>query len=119
MRLRIATLNTWAFPPPLAERLDERMEALAQQIPLLGVDVLALQEIWASGARSRLVAAGAEAGLGHVWVSDGHFLGGGLVLLSRIPFVEARFESYRLNGVPHRPAHPDYYGGQGFLPASI
>jgi endonuclease/exonuclease/phosphatase family metal-dependent hydrolase len=119
MRLRIATLNAWAFPPPLAERLDERMEALAQRIPSLDVDVLALQEVWAGGARSRLVAAGATAGLGHAWVSDGHFLGGGLVLLSRLPFVGARFESYGLNGVPHRPAHPDYYGGKGFLLASI
>jgi endonuclease/exonuclease/phosphatase family metal-dependent hydrolase len=119
MRLRIATLNTWAFPAPLAERLDERMEALARGIPALGADVLALQEVWAGGARARLVAAGAAAGLEHAWVSEGDFFGGGLVLLSRLPFRSVRFESYALNGVPHRPAHPDYYGGKGFLLASV
>jgi endonuclease/exonuclease/phosphatase family metal-dependent hydrolase len=119
MRLRIATLNTWAFPEPLAERLDERMEALARAIPALGADVLALQEVWAAAARARLVAAGAAAGLGHAWTSDGPLFGGGLLLLSRLPFVAARFEPYALNGVPHRLAHPDFYGGKGFLLASI
>jgi len=119
MRLRIATLNTWAFPEPLAQRLDERMEALAQRISALGTDVLALQEVWTAGARSRLVAGGAAAGLTHVCASDGAFFGGGLLLLSRFPFTAARFESYALNGVPHRLAHPDFYGGKGFLLASI
>ncbi len=119
MHLRIATLNAWAFPEPLAERLDERMEALAQRIPALGADVVALQEVWAADARSRLVAGGAAAGLTQVSASDGAFFGGGLLLLSRLPFTAARFESYALNGVPHRPAHPDYYGGKGFLLASI
>jgi endonuclease/exonuclease/phosphatase family metal-dependent hydrolase len=119
MRLRIATLNTWAFPEPLAERLDARMEALAQGLPALGADVLALQEVWSGGARSRLMAGGAAAGLRHACISDGAFLGGGLLLLSRFPFSESRFESYALNGVPHRPAHPDFYGGKGFQLASI
>ena len=119
MRLRIATLNAWGFPAPLAERLHRRMRALAAGIPALGADVLALQEVWAADARSLLVAGGVRAGLTHVYASDGPFMGGGLVLLSRFPFTAARFESYALNGVPHRPAHPDFYGGKGFQLASI
>jgi endonuclease/exonuclease/phosphatase family metal-dependent hydrolase len=119
MRLRIVTLNAWAFPEPLAERLDERMDALVERIPALGADVLALQEVWAAAARERLVAGGAAAGLAHVRASDGAFLGGGLLLLSRLPVTATRFESYALNGVPHRPAHPDYYGGKGFLVARV
>src|SRR5262245_43725729 len=119
MRLRIATLNAWGFPEPLAERLAERMDALAEDLPRIGADVLALQEVWSADARARLVAAGAAAGLPHSSVSHGHYLGGGLVLLSRLPFASVRFESYALNGVPHRPAHPDFYGGKGFQLASV
>jgi len=78
-----------------------------------------LQEVWVARARARLVAAGAAAGLAHAWSSDGAFLGGGLVLLSRLPFTAARFEPYSLNGVPHRPTHPDFYGGKGFQLASV
>ena len=44
-------------------------------------------------ARSRLVAGGVGAGLTHVCASDGPFMGGGLLLLSRFPFTATRFES--------------------------
>ena len=113
--MRIATLNVWALPEPVGFRVNRRMRALGEHLPKLELDVLALQEVWREGARQALVEAGRRAGLVYAWHATGGLRDGGLLLLSRLPILDARFERYALPGQPPRTEHVDYYAGKGFL----
>jgi sphingomyelin phosphodiesterase 2 len=50
-----------------------------------------------------------------LWYQPGDLGGGGLLMLSRYPVIESRFEPYLLKGRPQRFDHADYYAGKGFL----
>ncbi|MDJ0851558.1 MAG: endonuclease/exonuclease/phosphatase family protein [Myxococcota bacterium] len=113
--MRIGTLNVWALPEPVGFRVNRRMRALGEHLPSLELDVLALQEVWREGARQALVEAGKRAGLPYAWHATGGLRDGGLLLLSRLPILDARFERYTLPGQPPRSEHVDYYAGKGFL----
>jgi endonuclease/exonuclease/phosphatase family metal-dependent hydrolase len=115
MRLRVATLNVWALPDPVGFQVPARIDAIGRHLPSLDLDVLALQEVWTAGARRRLVASGRRAGLTHVWRRPGDFRDGGLLVLSRVPIQDVRFERYTLPGQPAVADHPDYFVGKGFL----
>src|SRR5262245_54771068 len=113
MRIRVATLNVWALPEPLARSVAPRMQAIGRRLASLDLDAMAFQEVWTEGARERLIAAGREAGLPHAWHHPAGF-GGGLLVLTRLPIRSARFDAYSRRGDPARPDHPDYYGGKGW-----
>ncbi len=113
MRIRVATLNVWALPTPLAPSVGARMQAIGRQLASLDLDVIAFQEVWTADARDRLVAAGRQAGLPSAWHHPPGF-GGGLLVLTRLPIRSARFDAFALRGDPARPDHPDYYGGKGW-----
>jgi len=113
MRIRVATLNVWALPGPLAPNVGARMQAIGQRLASLDLDAIAFQEVWTEGARNRLVAAGRAAGLPGAWHHPAGF-GGGLLVLTRLPIRSARFDPFSLRGNPIRPDHPDYYGGKGW-----
>jgi endonuclease/exonuclease/phosphatase family metal-dependent hydrolase len=113
MRLRVATLNVWALPEPLAPDVGARMRVIGERLAVLELDVAAFQEVWTADARRQLVAAGRKAGLIHAWHSKPSF-GGGLLVLSRLPIQAARFDAFSVRGDPGRPDHPDYYGGKGW-----
>ena len=113
MRIRVATLNVWALPGPLAPSVGARMQAIGRRLASLDLDAIAFQEVWTGGARERLVAAGRAAGLPGAWHHPAGF-GGGLLVLTRLPIRSARFDSFSLRGNPVRPDHPDYYGGKGW-----
>jgi endonuclease/exonuclease/phosphatase family metal-dependent hydrolase len=113
MQIRVATLNVWALPAPLAPSVAARMRAIGRRLASLDLDVIAFQEVWTDDARHRLVAAGRAAGLPTAWHHPPGF-GGGLLVLSRLPIRSSRFDMYSLRGDPARPDHPDYYGGKGW-----
>jgi len=113
MRIRVATLNVWALPGPLAPSVGARMQAIGRRLASLDLDVMAFQEVWTPDARERLVAAGRAAGLPNAWHHPTGF-GGGLLVLTRLPIRSARFDPFSLRGDPARPDHPDYYGGKGW-----
>jgi endonuclease/exonuclease/phosphatase family metal-dependent hydrolase len=113
MRIRVATLNVWALPEPLARSVEPRMRAIGARLASLDLDAIAFQEVWTEGARTRLVAAGRAAGLAHAWHPPYAF-GGGLLVLTRLPIRSARFDAFAVRGDPARPDHPDYYGGKGW-----
>jgi sphingomyelin phosphodiesterase 2 len=114
MRIRVATLNTWALPDPFGHRVRARMRAIGERLDALGADLVALQEVWRDDARSLLCEAGVRAGLPHSWWHSSSLVGGGLLVLSRWPIGSHHFERFQLPGVPPRLDHPDYYGGKGF-----
>lgn len=113
MRIRVATLNVWALPAPLAPSVGDRMRAIGWRLASLDLDVIAFQEVWTDDARHRLAAAGRAAGLTNAWHHPPGF-GGGLLVLTRLPIRTARFDMFSLRGDPARPDHPDYYGGKGW-----
>jgi endonuclease/exonuclease/phosphatase family metal-dependent hydrolase len=113
MRIRVATLNVWGLPGPLAPSVPARMQAIGRQMASLDLDAIAFQEVWTEDARSELIAAGRAAGLPAAWHHPAGF-GGGLLVLTRLPIRSARFVAFSLRGDPARPDHPDYYGGKGW-----
>ena len=113
MHIRVATLNVWALPEPLAPKIGARMRAIGERLAGLELDVAAFQEVWTVPARHELVAAGLAAGLVHAWHHKPSY-GGGLLVLSRLPIRSARFDEFSVRGDPGRPDHPDYYGGKGW-----
>lgn len=114
MRIRIATLNVWALPTPLAEQVSARLRAIAALLPTLELDAIAFQEVWTTSARNLLIAGGRRANLRHVWHNDAAFGGSGLLVLSRLPIEQVRFERYALRGLPEKISQGDFYGGKGF-----
>lgn len=119
MRVRAATLNVWAMPPPLGHRVAERLRAIGDRLASLELDVIGFQEVWTQEARRILVSAGRRAGLHHVWHRDAAFGGSGLLVLSRFPLRAPSFERYLLGGLPYPLTHPDYYGGKGFVQLQV
>jgi len=115
MNIRVATLNAWALPEPLADLVPERMRAIGSEIANLDLDLLAFQEVWTPDARRTLRRAGQRAGLPHAWIDSAPFGGSGLAVLSRHPIRKAHVERFSLPHVPSRPDHPDYYVGKGFV----
>ena len=114
MRLRLLTANIWGLPWPVGRDLPARLRAIAAALPDLDVDVAAFQEVWTQDARDSLIAAGRDAGLDFVWHRPSTLSGSGLLVLTRLPILEAHFELFSLGGFPERIDHADYYGGKGF-----
>jgi len=114
LRLRVATLNVWGLPWDLARHTLPRMRAIREGLAALDADLVALQEVWSAEARQVLLEGAERAGWGWRWHNRADLGGSGLLVLSRLPIAEARFDPYRLRGRPERLRHGDYWGGKGF-----
>jgi endonuclease/exonuclease/phosphatase family metal-dependent hydrolase len=119
MRVRVATLNAWALPPPVGEDVGLRMRAIGEKIRELHVDLMAFQEVWTASARGLLVEAGRRAGLGSSWHPSAWVGGGGLLVLSRLPIERAVFEPFDLRGHAERMELGEYWSGKGFVALRI
>jgi len=121
MPLRIATLNVWATPAPLARDVSFRIDAIGEKLPDYHLDAIAFQEVWTSEACRRLVRAGRRAGLEYAWAGRGRgwaqgTLRGGLLVLSRLPIEDPRFTPFTLRGEPERAiTNLEYVSGKGFV----
>lgn len=118
MQLRVATLNVWALPWPLAETPSARVRAIGRELSVLELDAIGFQEVWTPKARRLLIQAGRRAGLPHFWHPDST-LQGGLLVLSRHPIRRASFQAFTLRGHPERPLQGDYFGGKGYAHLSL
>ncbi len=114
-RLRVATLNVWALPEPLAKDVEARLAAIGSRLRELDLDLVGFQEAWTPDAREQLLRAGLEAGLPHAWEPDSRFASSGLLVLSRLPIQSARFEPFVIRPLPQHPRHIDFLGGKGFV----
>lgn len=118
MQVRLATLNVWALPEPIAQDVTARVDAIGRTIPSLHADLIAFQEVWTHDAARRLRKAGREAGLSHVW--SGGSEAGGLQVLSRHPIDEVTFERFSLRGeAEHVVSNLEYLSGKGFATLRI
>ena len=119
MPIRVATLNIWSLPGPLARHKPDRMKAIGAVLPDLDLDVIAFQEVWTRPSRDALVAAAERSGLAHIWHNPNPWNGGGLLIASKLPFREIQFEAFVARGFPERLQHLDYYSGKGFVHISL
>lgn len=115
MSIRVATLNVWALPDPIGVDVPARMEAIGARLLDLDLDVMAFQEVWTADARRALLAAGRKAGLTNTWHRKALLGGSGLLVVSRLPIDDVRFEHFAVRGVPEHPRHADFLGGKGFV----
>jgi endonuclease/exonuclease/phosphatase family metal-dependent hydrolase len=114
MRFRVATLNVWGLPPPLSPEPTARLLAIGAELDAHALDAICFQEVWSTGARDTLVDAGREAGLVNAWYPTRQVGGGGLLVLSRHPILDAKLVRYALRGRPERVDHGEYYGAKGY-----
>ena len=119
MRVRVATLNAWALPPPLGQDVAFRMRSIGEELRRLDVDVMAFQEVWTAAARALLVEAGRRAGFRESWQPSAWVGGGGLLVLSRWPIERAAFETFDLRGHAERVELGEYVSGKGFVALRI
>jgi endonuclease/exonuclease/phosphatase family metal-dependent hydrolase len=115
MKLRVATLNVWAMPPPLARHVAWRMRRIGDELASLDLDVVAFQEAWMGPARRRLVREAREAGFEHVWTNPEEPGGGGMVVASRHPIESAEFTQYAMPRAATRVKDLSYFAGRGFV----
>jgi endonuclease/exonuclease/phosphatase family metal-dependent hydrolase len=114
MKLRIATLNVWGLPEPLARDVTPRIKAIGERLGALDADVVAFQETFRPDARAALLEAGRRVGLVNAWHSRSTLGGGGLLTLSRLPIEAARFERYSARGQAEQIQLGEYISGKGF-----
>lgn len=119
MRMRVATLNVWGLPEPIAPVVPARMREIGRQLAALDVDVVAFQEVWTPEASAMLRRAADRAGLVHVWSGASALEGGGLLIASRLPIEEAHFESFALRGQAEHVANLEYLSGKGFVRVTL
>lgn len=113
MRLQIATQNVWGIPEPFAKDVVPRVQEMAKALSEATEDVFLFQEAWTPEIRKILRDGGRRAGFIHHW-SPPDEIGGGLMILSRIPFDQPRFERFHMTGTVGRLNRGEYLGGKGF-----
>jgi len=119
LSLRLATLNCWALPFGLARHTDARLAAIGERLAALPADLVSLQEVWTPGAREVLAAAGRRGGLEPAFGDAGGPDHGGLLVLSRLPVLSARFQPFALAGVALHVHRGDYQGGKGIAVVDV
>jgi len=125
MQIRLGTLNAWAMPGPLARDVSYRIDAIGEKLPDYHLDAIAFQEVWTSDACRSLQRAGVRAGLVHSWAGDVDSWAqgterGGLLILSRLPIEDVRFETFALRGEPERAiTNLEYLSGKGFATVKL
>ncbi len=115
MRIQVATLNVWALPEPFAPDVLERMGAIGDRLAETSADVVAFQEVWTSGARDVLLHKAEAAGFGEHWYLGGALGHSGLLVVSRLPILEADFEPFHLSGTLEQFGNGEYLSGKGFV----
>ena len=118
MRLRLGTFNVWGLPAPFARHVEQRIDKVAARLPDLDLDVLLIQEAWLTGLREKLMRAAKDAGF-QVSGGRGEAASGGLLVLSRLPIRETRFERFNFRGDPEEILEGEYLAGKGFLVATL
>lgn len=119
MPIRVATLNTWFLPGPLARHKRERMSAIGAALPELDADLIAFQEVWTRASRAGLIAGAERSGYTHVWHNPKTAAGSGLLVVSRLPLHDIHFEPFVARGFAERIRHMDYYSGKGFARITV
>ncbi|CAG8564830.1 7001_t:CDS:2 [Ambispora leptoticha] len=94
------------------------MEAIADALAKSEYEIVCLQEVWVY-SNFELIRNRTKRRLPYAKFYYSGMLGGGLVILSRYPILEVTHQPYRLNGLPIKVTHGDWYVGKGVASALI
>ncbi|XP_014252635.1 putative neutral sphingomyelinase [Cimex lectularius] len=108
----ILTLNVWGLPWVLTPNKKDRMEAVAQKLNKLNIDVVCFQELWLDDDFNLLADLTASAYRYRQYYYSG-VLGSGLAVLSKHKILSGFYHQWPLNGYPHMIQHADWFGGKG------
>ncbi|MFT5349575.1 MAG: endonuclease/exonuclease/phosphatase family metal-dependent hydrolase [Planctomycetota bacterium] len=116
MRFNVGTLNARALPEPWSKSVRARMYAIGRRLPALGLDVMAFQEVYSPDAKEILTRAASDAGFSYQWDAGQQMsLGGGLLIVSRLPIEQRYFEAFTVSGHAERAlANGEFLSGKGF-----
>ncbi|KAF8971679.1 inositol phosphophingolipids phospholipase C [Flammula alnicola] len=109
-RIRVLSLNCWGLKY-VSKSLNERIEAIANELGNSSYDIIALQEIWVFAHYER-VQQRVAARLPHSKFFYSGALGSGLAIFSRYPIISAAVHPYSLNGTPLDVAGGDWFVGK-------
>ncbi|RGB31621.1 Endonuclease/exonuclease/phosphatase [Rhizophagus diaphanus] len=115
--LTVLTLNCWGLKY-ISKKVDQRMEAIADNLAHSDYEIVCLQEVWVyknfEGIKSK-----AKKRFPYARFYNSGVFGTGLVILSRYPIVDVSFYPYRLNGMPIKFTHGDWYVSKGVASAVV
>ncbi|CAG8541948.1 3534_t:CDS:2 [Ambispora gerdemannii] len=94
------------------------MEAIADALAQSDYEIVCLQEVWVY-SNFELIRHRTKRRLPYAKFYHSGIVGGGLVILSRYPILEVTHHPYRLNGLPIKVTHGDWYSGKGVASALI
>jgi len=109
--LKVLTLNTWGLLY-ISQDLNERMNAIAEELSKGTYDLVFLQEVW-SARHYNVIRAKVEAVLPHSHYFLSGFLGSGCAIFSKYPIADTLYHKYSLNGYFWDYLHCDWYAGKG------
>ncbi|XP_078664038.1 putative neutral sphingomyelinase [Branchiostoma floridae x Branchiostoma belcheri] len=125
--LRVLTLNCWGIPY-FSSDIPARFEAIGRELCTGRYDVVSLQEVWSQDVYEKMVSQVQDVLPHHHYFYrywDLYVLvvthyrrllcgwhGSGVCIFSKHPIVGAYQYRFTLNGFPHKPHHPDWYGGK-------
>ena len=109
MELRVLTYNIWGIPVITPSR-RARVDGMAAAIAKLDPHMIALQEVWIDDDAAQL--ARELSGLGFRY-SHRFPTESGLLVVSKYPMGNPRFDRYRAGQYPHNPLHVDWMAEKG------
>ncbi|KAF9055920.1 inositol phosphophingolipids phospholipase C [Panaeolus papilionaceus] len=116
-RIRVLSLNCWGLKY-VAKVLEQRIEAIAQELSNSDYDIIALQEIWVFAHYERVQSLVSKR-LPYSKFFYSGALGAGLAIFSRWPIVSTAITPYSLNGTPLDVAAGDWFVGKAAASVTI
>ncbi|KAK9804323.1 hypothetical protein WJX72_006696 [[Myrmecia] bisecta] len=112
MNLVILSFNCWGLWL-VAHKRAERLRHIGEYLQTSAADIVLLQEVWVREDADQTAQLASQGGLKHSVQFPTGMLGGELMVLSRFPIVQVRFEKYEAAGDPSALFQGDYFAGKG------
>ncbi|XP_047125837.1 putative neutral sphingomyelinase isoform X2 [Hydra vulgaris] len=109
--IKVLTLNVWGLLY-ISKDVEERMDALAEELKNGEYDIIALQEVWVY-RHFELICAKTKHVYPYCHYFHSGFLGSGCASLSRYPIIDTFFIQYKYGGNFWNVFYGDWFAGKG------